>query len=376
MAGNPRRIRVLHLVHNIDHGGMERMIAEMARRTDRAVFDVHILALGYLGHFGPEAAAVATVGVARPMPAWSMLYPGTLAAEIREIAPDVVHAHSGVWYKAIRAAAMARVPARIYTDHGRQHPDPLLYRMIDRRASARTHRVVAVSEALATHMAGFVTDATRIRVIANGVDTERFAPDVAARDAVRNELGIAPEAPLIGSTGRFDPVKGYDVMIRAFARLLEDWRDGEAPTLLLVGDGPDGEMLRALARDCGVADRVRFLGWRADVERLVASLDLFTLASHSEGTSVSLLEAMSTGVCPAVTDVGGNATVLGPELRHRLVPAASPDALAAAYHTGLTDADSRRNDARVSRRRVVDSFSLDGAVRDYETLYREVLAAP
>ncbi len=96
---------------------------------------------------------------------------------------------------------------------------------------------------------------------------------------------------------------------------------------------------------------------------------IFTMSSRSEGTSVSLLEAMAAGLCPVVTDVGGNAAVLGEELRHRLVPPEAPEALAAAWRAALNDPACRAADARAARRRVEARFGVDVMVRQYETTY-------
>jgi glycosyltransferase involved in cell wall biosynthesis len=93
------------------------------------------------------------------------------------------------------------------------------------------------------------------------------------------------------------------------------------------------------------------------------------MSSRSEGTSVSLLEAMSAGLCPVVTDVGGNAAVLGEALRHRLVPAERPDLLAAAWRAALVDPDRREADAIRARERVLEASGLDAMVRAYEALY-------
>ena len=119
----------------------------------------------------------------------------------------------------------------------------------------------------------------------------------------------------------------------------------------------------------GLRDEIRFLGWRDDVHDLYATLVLFTLASRSEGTSVSLLEAMSAGLCPVVTDVGGNADILGEELKHRLVPPEDPVALTNAWENALKDLARRERDARVARSRVTARFGLDSMVKSYEQLY-------
>ena len=124
-----------------------------------------------------------------------------------------------------------------------------------------------------------------------------------------------------------------------------------------------------LAAELGVAPWVHFLGWRTDVAELYPQFDLFTLSSHSEGTSVSLLEAMSCGVCAVVTDVGGNADVLGPGLAHRLVPPADPAALAEAWLRGLGDPAARAADGPRGEARVAAQYGAEAMVRRYEALY-------
>lgn len=363
-----RRLRVLHLVDNLNYGGMERVIAELIRRADTDRFELHVMGLSYLGHFAEGLSDRASLHVATPMSSLSLLRPASLARDIAQIAPDVAHVHSGVWLKAARAAAMARVPQRIYTDHGRQHPDPWTHRMLDRRASARTHTIVAVSDALRDHLAGFVVRPESVTVIRNGVDTELYRPR--PRDgSLLEELGLAADTPVVGSIGRLEAVKGYEVMIAAFAELLRVSPDGPRPALVLVGDGSERARLERDASALGIADAVHFRGWRSDIERHLSAFDVFTMSSHSEGTSVSLLEAMSSGLCPVVTRVGGNPAVLAQALAHRLVPANDPAALAGAWRAALDDPAARSRDAAAARERIVSEFSLDAMVRAYEQLY-------
>jgi glycosyltransferase involved in cell wall biosynthesis len=347
---------------------MERVVAELVRRIDRDRFETHILALEYMGEFGEGVADVAALHVAAPMPRWSMFYPRALAAQISAIAPDVVHLHSGVLYKASLAASIAGVPYQIYTDHGRQNPDPWTYRAIDRRASRRIDSVVAVSARLGGQLARFLKFPDRIQVIHNGVDTERFIPG-SDDNVFRREIGIEADVPVIGSTGRLEPVKGYDVMLHAFALLRNSRETSPAPVLVLVGDGSERASLERIASDLGISDSVHFVGWRNDIEQISQTFSVFCMSSHSEGTSVSLLEAMSAGLPPVVTNVGGNAEVLGSELEHRMVPAANPAALALTLANALGDPAALARDSISARARIVDHFSLDAMVRRYGSLY-------
>jgi glycosyltransferase involved in cell wall biosynthesis len=365
-----RPLRVLHVIQNLNYGGMERLLADIVSHCDRDRFESHVLVLQYLGRFSEEIEGKATLHQSPPLSRWSMLWPASLSRQIASIAPDVVHTHSGVWFKAARAARLARVPRVVHTEHGRGAPDPLLYRMLDGLASRRTDLVVAVSDVLAEQLERTVVRGRApITVVRNAVDTVRFAP---RRDTgrIRAELGIPADAPILGSIGRLEPIKGYDSAIAAFARLVESVGGGMPPAHLVVaGDGSERARLAALVAQRGLGGRVHLLGWRDDVHDLLSCFTLFTMSSRSEGTSVSLLEAMSSGLCPVVTRVGGNAAVLGAGLAHRLVPSGEVEALAAAWHDALGDTPHRLADAAAARVRVQIAFGLDAMVTRYEKLY-------
>src|SRR5690606_2597585 len=253
----------------------------------------------------------------------------------------------------------------------RAEPDPWRCRFFDARASRRTDVVVAVSEPLADYLRRkkIVAPRTPIRVILNGVDTTRFRPRP-DDGGLRASLGLAPDTPIVGSIGRFEWDKGYDVVVEAFARLrVSSQAPGPAPVLVLAAAGsgrPD--IARRTARH-GREGAVHLLGWRDDAETLLRAFSVFTLASRIEGTSISLLEAMSTGVRPVVTAVGGSPAVVGEALRHFLVPPDDPDALARAWAEVLADPERSRREGEAARIRVERHFSIQATVRAYERLY-------
>jgi glycosyltransferase involved in cell wall biosynthesis len=376
MAADPAKpaeavlpIRVMHVIQNLNYGGMERLLADIVRRVDRERFESHVLCLQYLGRFAEGLAEHAELHLAARQPRYSMIWPGRLAAQIRGLRPDVIHTHSGVWYKASLAARLAKVPRLIHTDHGRPSPDPWLYRMLDGMASRRTNVVAAVSEVLARQLEETVVRGScRIDVVPNGVDTDLFCPK-ADTCALRKELGLAPDVPIIGSIGRLEAIKGYEIMIEAFAHLRDRYGDGPQPVLIVAGDGSERERLEQMVTSQGLAQSAHLLGWRDDVHDLHSAFALFTMSSHSEGTSVSLLEAMSAGLCPVVTDVGGNRAVVGEDLSHRLVPPDDPAALANAWLEAINDGERRVADGETARRRVQDRFSIEAMVSTYERLY-------
>lgn len=367
------RIRVLHVIQNLNYGGMERVLSDIVRRCDSTRFESHVLCLQYLGRYATGLDEVATLHLANPMTAASMLRPQSLAHQIRAIAPHVVHSHSGVWYKASYAARLARVPLVVHTEHGRARPDPLRNRLVDGIGARRTDIVVAVSDLLAQQLTRTLSiPSQRLTVIPNGVDVDAYAPH-ADTGRLRQELGIPLATPLIGSIGRLEPIKGYDVMIDAFAVLRQRGQDRGA-MLVIGGEGTERAALEQRVSDRGLSSVVRLLGWRDDVLDLHSSFALFTMSSRSEGTSISLLEAMSAGLPPVVTAVGGNVAVLGEALRHRLVPSESPEALAGCWAELLASAEARAREAVAARQRVISAFGLEAMVRSYERTY--LRAAP
>ncbi|HJU65597.1 MAG TPA: glycosyltransferase [Gemmatimonadaceae bacterium] len=216
-----RRIRVLHIIQNLNYGGMERLLADIVRQADAERFESHVLVLQYLGRFAQGLEGRAGLHTADRLSKWSMLWPGPLVRNIRAIAPDVVHSHSGVWYKASMAARLAGVPLVVHTEHGRQPDESWKARLVDRLAARRTDVVVAVSELLRSQLIEKgISSPSQTRVIINGVDTETFRPR-ADSGRIRRERALSPAAPIIGSIGRLEHVKGYDIMVEAFALLCE-----------------------------------------------------------------------------------------------------------------------------------------------------------
>ena len=181
-------------------------------------------------------------------------------------------------------------------------------------------------------------DAAKLTVIPNGFDSSRFRPDPAARDEVRREIGVAPDAPLIGLVARYDPFKDHATFLRAAAALVRTRPDAR---FLLCGnrvDAGNAELVEQIA-SLGLAEHVRLLGPRRDVQRIYAALDVLAQSSISEAFPLVLGEAMASGVPCAATDVGDSALIVGDT--GRIVPPRNPEALAGAWADLLADRPRR-----------------------------------
>lgn len=365
-------LRVTHVVFDLHGGGLESLVAAMAARFAESPIAMSVITLsGRAGRLGEQTRPLLDqYHVLRPVPVLSMLLPLALVRRIRMTSPDVVHLHSGAWYKSAVAARLAGVRRVIYTEHGREHDDPALSKWLDRRAAACTSLVVAVSRRLHRYLTSVVGLAEgKVCTIENGVDTTLFAPGDAPAD-LRASLGIPDDAYVLGSVGRLEPVKAYDRLIEAVATLNRDESLKHAVYLVLCGEGSQRAMLEGLARSSGVGERVKMVGWTSQPLDFYRLFDVFALTSLSEGMSVSMLEAMACGTPPLVTDVGGNADLLGPELTDQLVPPADPTAYVGALAELLRSSERRARTGELARHRVVQRYSLSRMLEEYERVYR------
>jgi glycosyltransferase involved in cell wall biosynthesis len=213
--------------------------------------------------------------------------------------------------------------------------------------------------------------ASRLEVIPNTVDLDRFRRSAEARAAIREQLGIGDDFVWL-AVGRFQPAKDYPTMIAAFARLARN----STSRLILVGQGPLRGEVESLLRAEGLEDRVRFLGVRRDVSELMSGADGYVLSSAWEGMPVVLLEAAAVGLPVVATRVGGVAEVVEDGVSGSLVPPGDPAALALAM--GKIEAlttEARGAMGACGRALVEERYSTAIVMQKWERLYSGLLAA-
>jgi len=303
-------LRVLHVTFNMGIGGTEQVIRQLVMGMKSEGVESEILCID--GQIGPIGEALQQTGV--PVHKlvrkqgfdWSLI--AGIRKRLREGRFDVVHCHQYTPWVYGWLGAMGTQARVVFTEHGRFYPDRYRYKaaLINPMVALLTPVVIAISEATkgALIKYEFIPE-RKIRVIYNGIAPLSRNDSEAQR--VREQLGIPPEAFVVGTVSRLDPVKNQQMMLRAFQAFSEKHPDSY---LLMVGDGPDKAMLMALADQLGINDRTIFTGFINRPEHHLLAIDVFLLSSHTEGTSMTLLEAMSLGIPAIATRVGGNPEIV------------------------------------------------------------------
>ncbi len=323
--------------------------------------------------------------------AWSRnpLSPGNLvgaAGRVREIVErnryDIVHVHTPVAAFVARYALRAHTgrPVVIYTAHGFHFyggQDPVrhaAFRTLERTAAHWTDYLVTINAEdfdAARSFAGIPAD--RVRHIPGiGVDMTLYADGVVSAEAVRaarDELSIGPDAFVLTMIAEMASVKRHDLILRALARVAD-----ERVMLLLVGTGPLEPRLRALAASLGIADRVRWAGYRRDIPVVLAASNAVALVSEREGLPRSLLEGMAAGRPLIGAAARGIRDLITPETGW-LASRADAQSLAAVIEDAASRPDEAANHGYAARERARNEFGLPHVIERYEELYAEALTS-
>ena len=361
-------VRVMHVVYTLRTGGMEMGVVKLVNGLDPSRVRSAICSTTPAGEIKALVNPDVPVFELQRRKGNDLQVVKALYRLFRRERPHVVHTHAwGTLLEGLVAARAARVPIVIHGEHGtlqlRAHQ-----RWLQRLGWSAADRVLSVSSVLAHRMSqttGFPLG--RITTIRNGVNLGRFQP--ASRADARQTLNLPEGRPVVGTVGRLVPVKNQASLVDAVAELQ---RAGVGATLVIAGEGPEREALEVRARQRGVD--LRLLGYRPDVEQVLAALDVFVLSSVSEGLSNTILEAMASGAPVVATRVGGAEEMIDDGVSGILVPPSDPSALAAAIRRVLAAADGGADMGATARRRAEDDFTLAGMMSRYDALYTEEAA--
>jgi len=382
------RIRILRVIARLNVGGPALHAVLLTERLDPSRYD-SLLVTGtegpgegnYLALHGKSLERLVVVpALGREIRGWQdTIALRELARLVRRVRPHIVHTHTakaGVLGRL--AARMVGVPVVVHTYHGhvfQGYFSPLKTRLflgIERWLARRTDWLLTVSEAVRQDLLRLgIGNPERLRVVPLGLDLEPFLACDTLRGQLRAELGVG-NALLVGIIARLVPIKRHEDFLAGAAAVVSRLPNCR---FLIVGDGELGAGLEARSRGLGLDGHVHFLGWRSDLPRVYADLDLVALTSANEGLPVSLIEAMAAARPVVATRVGGVPDLVEDGVTGLLVPPDDPPALAEAMVTLLADPDRRQAMGDAGRKRVHPTYSAERLLRDMDRLYTELLAA-
>ena len=365
-----RTLRVMQVVLSLVPGGTERLVVEIVRYLRANAIDSIVCCLDNEGAWAQEVRDLGIPVVAlQRKPGFKPSLGRSIARLARQHQVDVVHCHhySSFVYGQLSASLWSGPPV-VFTEHGRlsDAPPSRKRRLVNPVIGWLPAAIYAVSEDLREHMVAEGFPRSRVTVIHNGIDP---GPQISAteRAAARAVLGLASEAPVVGTVGRLDPVKDFVTLIRGFATFS---RELPHARLVIVGEGTERTALETAARESGCDHRILFTGHRQDVRALLPAFDLFVNSSIHEGISLTILEAMAAGIPVVATTVGGNPEIVT-EDTGVLVSPRSPSCIAKALVDLARDEATRQRLAQAGRTRVETCFSAERMLGEYLDSYEQ-----
>lgn len=291
-------LRVLHAVVNMNRGGAETLIMNLYRNIDRTkiqfdfltskegIFDKEIAAMGGKVHRIPYVTEAGHKAYQRELRTFLKIHPEY----------QIIHSHmdkmSGL---VLRAAKKENVPVRIAHSHNTESEGSFLAKIYKWYAGSYLNLnatdYYACSEASARWL--FKGKSDHAFILKNGIETEKFQFCQKSRDSVRKELKLDEDAFVIGHVGRFSPQKNHQYLLDVFAEVNQRMPNA---LLLLAGDGELKQKLKNRADELKLGEKVKFLGIRTDIHRMLQAFDLFAFPSLHEGLPVTLIEAQGSGL--------------------------------------------------------------------------------
>jgi glycosyltransferase involved in cell wall biosynthesis len=358
-------MKVLYVITGLGVGGAERVVTTVADRMVDAGHSVKIVYLVGTADVTPNSQDIDIIRL--NLKSFSRLF--IAAKRLRNIIlkyqPDVVHSHmfhSNILCRIVNSITpINKLICTVHNSNEGGQVRMLAYKLTNFLSDINTNVSEEATDSLVAKKA---FKKSQISTVYNGIDTDYFKFDQVERDLLRNQFNITKDTKVLISIGSLSEQKDYPNLFRAIQKLAnrQDYR------FFIVGEGSLKDELHSLVESMGLKDSINFLGVRRDIPSLLSMADIFVLSSAWEGFGLVVAEAMSCERIVVATDCGGVKEVLGES--QFLVAPQNHKALSKKIDESLSLSENEAITIGLkNRQRVLDKFSIDTSVKEWNTLY-------
>jgi len=374
------RIKIIHIITSLDAHGTQIMLVNLLSRMDRKKFACSVICLT---HRGPMEVKIRDLGIQIESLGLKKGLPNPIAAIkmfriLRKRKPDIIQ--SWLYHSDLFASLIAKTfqAGQVVWNIRCSNMDLQQYRRLTSwtlkacvKLSSLPTLVIMNSYAAKEFHLELGYRPKRLEIIPNGFDVDRFKPDPMARRKIRKELGTSENVQLVGLVARFDPMKDHKTFLESAARV-----SAVLPNVrfLLCGEGVSkknhelGKQIEGLK----LQKKIYLLGPREDIPEIIASLDISCSSSYGESFPNVIGEAMACGICCVATDVGDSARIVGET--GIVVPAKDPKSFAHGILKLLSLSPMERKTlGEKARKRVIERYSIEKVVKQYEKIYLDLV---
>ncbi len=351
-------------------GGTEMVIKNLIEGSDHNLFDMSIFCIEEpIGPWGLDLqnkSLQITAKARKPGFDTSLVF--AIRKHIKDNKIDVLHCHQYTpWVYGVLAAFGTKTKV-IFTEHGRFYPDHSSWKrkLVNPILSKITAHMVSISKATRRALVDFENLSMEdIEVIYNGIKPVQV--DTAKIVQLKQKFGLTSNDICLGTIARLDPIKNHQMMLKAFKRVLQTKTNIK---LIIVGDGEERANIQQTIEDLQLQDNVILTGYETKPQNHLAMMDIYLLPSFSEGTSMTLLEAMSISKPCVVTDAGGNPEIVEHGVTGFVTPNNNEEAYANMLSKLIDQPELQDMFAKASKKRFDKLFKISHMISAYQQIYK------
>lgn len=371
---NSPRKNIVYIVNSLNPGGTENLVVQMGQSFQPS-YNISVICLDEPGIWAQKLRDCGIpVHCFWRQPGLDLSMAVKIAVFCKKQGIDLIHAHQCTpWFYSALSRLFQPKTKIFFEEHGRHYPEHYNWKRkyVNKILIQNlTHKTVAVSQDVAKRLVKYEgVSEDRIDIVYNGVHSPcPISPQ--QQRSLRQQFGFKPDDFVIGAIGRLDPIKNLPLLINAIAKAKITSKNIKG---LLVGDGPEREKLQDITANLMLTDDVIFTGYREDATEVLQCMDLFTLCSFSEGTSMALLEAMAAGIPAIVTSVGGNPELITEGVNGWIIQSDNLAQMTAGIIDSSQNTHKRKVYGKEGQNRFMKNFTFDIMIEKYRKMYLDIL---